>query len=128
MGTEILSYLVGRVSIIRLYPFSFREFLIAKGQKELTPGILERSIWEHLIYGGYPKVVMNDGTETKKIILKDLYDTMVLKDVAMTFSIKELRTLEVLIKYLSVNFGGIVSYENISRDITISFQTSPSTN
>jgi hypothetical protein len=28
-----------------------------------------------------------------------------------------------LIKYLSVNVGGIISYENISRDITISFQT-----
>ncbi|MFH1323298.1 MAG: ATP-binding protein [Methanobacteriota archaeon] len=123
LGTEILSYLVGRVSIIRLYPFSLKEFLIAKGQLEVTQSILERSIWEHLTYGGYPKVVMNDDTETKKIILKDLYDTMVLKDVAMTFSIEDIRTLEVLIKYLSVNVGGIVSYENISRDITISFQT-----
>ncbi len=123
LGTEILSYLVGRVSIIRLYPFSLREFLIAKGQKVVTPGILERSIWEHLTYGGYPRVVMNDDTEIKKIILKDLYDTMVLKDVAMTFSIEDIRTLEVLIKYLSLNVGGIVSYENISKDLTISFQT-----
>jgi hypothetical protein len=92
LGIEILSYLVGRVSIIRLYPFSLREFLIAKGQKVVTTGILERSIWEHLTYGGYPKVVMNDDTEIKKIILKDLYDTMVLKDVAMTFSIEDIRT------------------------------------
>ncbi|MCX9083646.1 MAG: ATP-binding protein [Candidatus Methanoperedens sp.] len=123
LGTEILSYLVGRVSIIRLYPFSLREFLLAKGQKEVTHSILERSIWEHITYGGYPRVVMNNDTEIKKIILKDLYDTMVLKDVAMTFSIEDIRTLEVLIKYLSVNVGGIVSYENISRDIKISFQT-----
>ncbi len=123
LGTEILSYLVGRVSIIKLYPFSLKEFLSSGGQKEVTSGILERNIWEHIIYGGYPKVVTTDDPELKKTILKDLYDTMILKDVAMTFSIDDIRTLEVLTKYLSVNIGSVISYENVSRDISLSFQT-----
>lgn len=123
LGMEILSYLVGRVSIIKLYPFSLKEFLNSKGQKEVTQSILERNIWEHIIYGGYPKVVMTEDPEIKKIILKDLYDTIILKDVAMTFSIEDIRTLEVFAKYLSLNIGGLISYENVSRDVKLSFQT-----
>jgi len=123
LGKEILSYLVGRVSILKLYPFSLNEFLAAKGQKEMTPEILKRNIWEHTTYGGYPKVVVTPDLESKKIILKDLYDTMVLKDVARTFAIDDLQSLEDFIRYLAINIGGIVSYESISRGIKISFHT-----
>ena len=70
LGKEILSYLVGRVSIIRMWPFLFEEFLEAKKQKELTRQILERSVWEHAVYGGYPKAVLSDDVELKKIVLK----------------------------------------------------------
>lgn len=123
LGKEILSYLVGRVSILKLYPFSLNEFLAAKGQKEMTPEILKRNIWEHTTYGGYPKAVVTPDIESKKIILKDLYDTMVLKDVARTFAIDDLQSLEEFIRYLAINIGGIVSYESISRGIKISFHT-----
>jgi predicted AAA+ superfamily ATPase len=123
LGKEILSYLVGRVSIIRLYPFSLNEFLASKGQKEVTSGILARNVWEHIIYGGYPKVVMTEDPEMKKTILKDLYDTMILKDVARTFSIEDIESLEEFAKYLAVGIGNLLSYEKVSRDIKISFQT-----
>ena len=48
MSKEILSYLVGRVSIVRLYPFSYREFLRAKNQKATTTTISKRLVWEHM--------------------------------------------------------------------------------
>jgi len=123
LGRDILSYLVGRVSIIRLYPFSFTEFLAAKGQKELLPHILERNAWEHMTYGGYPKVVTTEDIEMKKRILSDLYETLILKDVARTFAIADLRTLEDLTRYLSLNIGALLSYESVSKNINISFPT-----
>ncbi len=123
LGKEILSYLVGRVSIIRLYPFSLAEFLSAHGQKELTSAILIRNIWEHMTYGGYPKVVTTSDFETKKIILKDLCDTMILKDVAQTFSIDDIRTLEEFTRYLAINMGCLLSYDKLSNDMSLSFQT-----
>jgi len=123
LGKEILSYLVGRVSILRLYPFSLDEFLLSKGQKALTDEILRRNIWEHMTYGGYPKVVLTDDIELKKTILRDLFETMLLKDVARTFSIEDIRTLEDFTRYLAINIGGVLSYEKISREIKTSFQT-----
>lgn len=123
LGKETLSHLVGRVSIIRLYPFSLSEFLAAKGQRELTQSVLERSVWEHMTYGGYPKVVTTEDVEMKKLILKDLYDTMILKDVARTFSIENIRSLEEFTKYLAVNVGGAIAYEKLSIEMKLAFQT-----
>ncbi len=123
LGKEILSYLVGRVSILRLYPFSLPEFLDAAGQKEVTPEILRRNVWEHMTYGGYPKAVLAKDAEMKKTILSDLYETMILKDVARTFSIEDIQSLEDLVKYLAVNTGSVMSYESVSSAVKISFQT-----
>ena len=123
LSKEILSFLVGRVSIIKLFPFSFKEFLVAKTQKELTAKILERMIWEHATYGGYPKVVLTEDVEIKKTILSDLYVTMLLKDVARTFSIDDIRSLEEFSKYLAFSIGDILSYDKISSNLNMSFQT-----
>lgn len=123
LSKEVLSFLVGRVSIIRLYPFSLQEFLNLKGQKEFTKKMLERSMGEHITFGGYPKVVLTEDIELKKTLLKDLYDTMILKDIARTFQIEDLKSLEDFTKYISLNIGGLISYENISKNMKISFQT-----
>ena len=123
LSKDILSFLVGRVSIIKLYPFSLKEFLIARSQKELTSKILERMIWEHATYGGYPRAVLTDDIDIKKTILSDLYDTMLLKDVARTFSIDDIRSLEEFSKYLAFSIGEIVSYDKISSKLNMSFQT-----
>jgi len=123
LSKEILSFLVGRVSIIKLFPFSLKEFLTAKSQKELTSSILDRAVWEHATYGGYPKVVLSEDIDIKKTILSDLYDTMLLKDVARTFSIEDIRSLEEFSKYLAFSIGDIISYDKISNSLKMSFQT-----
>lgn len=123
LGKEVLSYLVGRVSIVRFHPFNYQEFLNAKGQKAQTPGINERMIWEHLTYGGYPKVVLTKDPEMKRTILKDLYEMMILKDVAMNFSIDNIRALENCARYLAVTTGSLISYEQVTSELGVSFQT-----
>lgn len=123
LGKKILSYLVGRISILRLYPFSLAEFLIARGQKETTVQILKRLIWEHFTYGGYPKIVLATDSETKQIMLRDLHETMILKDIANTFSIEDIRTLEEFSKYIAHNVGNVFSYDTAARVMKSSFPT-----
>jgi hypothetical protein len=123
LAKEILSYLVGRVSILKLYPFSYKEFLTAKGQKKMTSVVTQRVMWEHMQYGGYPKVVLTNDNEMKKTILGDLYETMLLKDIARAFSIDDIRSLEEFAKYLALSVGNIISYDEVSKSLTLSFQT-----
>ncbi len=123
LGKDVLSYLVGRVSILRLFPLCLPEFLAAKDQRETTPHILERMVWEHATYGGYPKVVTTPGVEEKKILLSDLYQTMILKDVARTFSIEDSRALENCARYLAELSGQLLSYQTLSNALGMSFPT-----
>jgi len=119
----VLSFLVGRITILRMYPFSLDEFMKAKSQKILDPEILERLTWEHMAYGGYPKVVTEEDVEVKKTLLRDIYDTTTLKDIARTFSIEDVNPLNDIAKYVAANVGGMVSYDNISKLAGISFRT-----
>jgi len=123
LGRDVLSHLVGRVSSIRLHPFSLSEFMRAKGVRSLTQKIRERLVWEHATYGGYPRAVLAGDIESKKIILRDLADTMLFKDVSRTFSIDDLDSLEKLTRYFAANVGNITSYENITATLGVSFQT-----
>lgn len=123
LSKNVISFLVGRISILRLFPFSLEEFLRANEIKVLTEKIKERVLWEHITYGGYPKVVLIKDVETKKIVLRDLAETMILKDVSRTFSIEDIENLERLVKYLSINIGNIISYETLSTALGISFLT-----
>jgi len=123
LGKEILSYLVGRISIMKLYPFSYQEFLTAKGQKKTTSIVAQRMMGEHMQYGGYPKVVLTNDSDMKKTILADLYETMLLKDVARTFSIDNIRSLEEFAKYLALSSSALISYGKLSNSLKLSFQT-----
>ena len=123
LNKNVISWLVGRASIIKLYPFSLEEFLIAKNYKELTETMLERAIYEHIQYGGYPKIVIEQDILNKESLLKNLYETMILKDIAFIFDINNISNLEKFAIYLSHYVGNLVQYNNICRDIEISFQT-----
>ena len=48
---------------------------------------------------------------------------MVLKDIARTFSIEDISSLEEFTRYLSINLGELLSYEKIANTIKVSFQT-----
>lgn len=123
LAKDVLSYLVGRVSILRMYPFSLAEFLASNPLGTATKTAARRSLWEHMLYGGYPRVVVADGTEAKKAILANLYETMIMKDVAMAFSVEDMKSLEAFAAYLSFSVGDLISYGNISNSLDVSFRT-----
>ncbi len=129
---EIGSYLVGRVILFELYPFSFEEFLSAKDVKaneyykknkfsiELndTPktlfiDTLNNYLKEYLTYGGYPRVVLETDKEKKKTLLKNIFLTYIEKDIAKIYGTKYNQKIGDLVKYLAATNGSIINYNDI---------------
>lgn len=123
IGKEVLSYLVGRTSVMRLYQFNIHEFMRARKIRSVTNTVLKRTIQEHAGYGGYPHVVMTGDIEMKRLILNDLVETMVLKDVVLNFSISDERALSKCLRYLANLSGHILQYKTMTNDMEISFKT-----
>lgn len=129
---QIASYLVGRAIFFELYPFSFEEFLKAKDVKAyeyskknkfdikakkipstLFVDKLNFYLREYLTYGGYPRVVLEEDYEKKKILLKNLYLTYIEKDIVKVYGIKYKQRVSELVKHLAALNSLIINYNEI---------------
>lgn len=137
---EIGSYLVGRVLLFDMYPFSFNEFLIAKDKKlhkyyiskkvhfnntnikeEELIYIEELNILlkEYITYGGYPAVVLEKDTEKKKVLLKNLFQTYIEKDIVKVYGSRYKQRISDMIRYLSSLNAEMINYNEISSVISL---------
>ncbi len=121
-----IKYLVGRIFVFNLFPFSFEEFLSYKGkeiyEKIYTKGNLSKIIIKHIYglykeyaaYGGYPRVVIAHNKEEKEIVLKNIYNTYFLKEIKEILGLTADFKLSKLIKVLSLQIGGLINYNELS--------------
>jgi len=123
LSREVLSYLVGRVSIMRLFPFSLEEMLVAKDIRAYTPRTLREMITEHVVYGGYPEVVLTEDPRLKVRRLKDLFETVLLKDAVVGFSLTDSAPLRKMATVLAGMVGSLVSYDHLGKTAGLSFKT-----
>ena len=132
---EVGSFLVGRVLLFEMHPFSFEEFLLAKNEKlhryylekrinlEKTNKIdkiiflkeLNDLVIEYITYGGYPAVVLENNFEKKKILLKNLFETYIEKDIVKIYGQDYRKKVIDLIKVVASSSGSIVNYSDLSR-------------
>ncbi len=125
ISIQSIKYLVGRIFVFELYPFSFEEFLSFKNSKLYNIYIkklfgvevvrqIQGYINEYLIYGGYPRVVLSKDNDEKTIVLRNIYNTLLLHEVKNLISIGENDNLIRLIKALSLQIGNLVNYKELS--------------
>lgn len=122
--------MVGRKIIFVLYPLNFGEFLVFKDKKNLREKKLNIGEKEEIkilfnefcIYGGFPRVVLENDLEKKKNILNEIYSSYIRKDIASLFGISVFDKFNKFLKYIAVNSGQIfninsatINIQNISR-------------
>ncbi|MBI3035165.1 ATP-binding protein [Candidatus Woesearchaeota archaeon] len=125
LAIQSLKHLVGRIFVFTLYPFSFKEFLRVRNQKLLPLYIsgkykkevaseLNKYLKEFMLYGGYPRVALAKNEEEKQTILKNIYNTYLLKEIREILALSGDYKLINLIKSLSLQIGGIINYNELS--------------
>jgi len=133
LSIQSLKYLVGRVFVFILYPFSFREFIRAKeprlmglyeqgNYKDTVLSEMNNHLKEFLLYGGYPGVVLADSLSEKQTILKNIYNTYLLKEIREILDLSNDYRLVSLVKSLSLQIGGILNYNELSSQTGFSYR------
>ncbi len=121
LGSELASHLTGRYVETTILPFSFREFLKAKGfevEKEYLAlkdyqGRVMNLLSEYLDAGGFPEVVVKN--LDFKPYVESLFNAVVLKDVVGRYKIRFASSMYELARYLVSNFSSLVSFRRLNN-------------
>lgn len=129
LTVNTVKHLAGRIFSFTLYPLDFQEYLSYKDPhlyefyKELDPykkldrAVLDRFnslLEDFIIYGGYPRVVTSKDNDEKQMVLKNILNIYLLKDIRDILGLTDDYKIFNLIKALALQIGNIISYTELS--------------
>lgn len=100
LSVELGTHLTGRHLSMELFPFSYNEFVRLKGVDAN-----ENTIMTYLEQGGIPEYVKTGIS----LVITTLLDDILVKDIAVRNSIKDVNSLRQLAIFLVTNIGNLVS-------------------
>ncbi len=112
LSGELATYLTGRFISIKMMPFTYSEFLELKKSK--NEEITDKSFEEYVEWGGMPLIYNTTSNLERKMYLRDLYNTIVLKDIIERNNIKDISLLTKIVQFMMENIGGIISSNSIA--------------
>ncbi len=123
LGREIATALRGRTITYDLFPFSFVEFLSAKGitiDNSLIYGKKRykvRQLFEDYMFsGGYPEIVLLENPAIRGRILQDYYNAIFYRDLVERYRIKNTELLRQWMNMLMANISSLISYRKFEND------------
>lgn len=112
LSSELHTLLSGRYLEFKIYPLSFKEFLLFNDYDLLD---LDTKFNEYLKISGLPAAnTIKDDEYLLGTYLKDIYSTIVKKDIMDKNNIKNSTLLENILLYLISNIGSSISSNKIS--------------
>ena len=115
LSGELATYLAGRYVEFVIYPFSFREFM--ELYHTVYEGADERQCFtKYLTLGGMPYLsnLRYDDASSRQY-LRDLFNSVELKDIIKRNNIRDVDMLERIIAYITSNIGTTFSSTAISK-------------
>jgi len=100
LSVELGTHLTGRHLSMELFPFSYSEFIRFK---ELENG--ENAVMDYLKIGGIPEYVKTGIS----VVLNTLVDDILMRDIAVRHSVRDVTSLRQLTAFLITNIGNLVS-------------------
>lgn len=114
LSSELTTLLAGRVLTIKIYPFSFSEFIKEYPFKNNEDKY--EMFDKYLKFGGMPMIVnMNDNEQLIMNYLNDLKEVVLKKDVINRNNIKDVVFLDNLIKYIASVIGNLTTPYSIAE-------------
>jgi len=117
LSGELATHLSGRTVSFRIMPFNFSEFcqlMRLKASIKNSDELLE----EYMIWGGFPLICNEEDESSKEIILSNIYDSVVLKDIIMRNKIANPNALERVLEYVVANSSTTISGNAIASELS----------
>lgn len=109
LSGELATHLAGRYMEIKMYPFSFKEYL---DYKKIPPN--KEAFTDYLVYGGFPFLLSLENENDRIEYLNDIFNSIFLKDVIGRYNIRDAALLTRIVDFILDNTGKILSSKSIS--------------
>lgn len=121
LSSELATHLTGRYNEIRLYPFSFQDYCVAKGLATDVPttknvALLKKALDEYLMDGGFPELT---SLTDKYGYVSSLIDAIIIKDIMPRFHIRNANGLKTLANHLINNAGQVINMTELAESFGI---------
>lgn len=113
LSGELATHLSGRTLSFRIMPFCFKEY-VAFCEESGTVKPTEQLLDDYMLWGGFPLVCKESEESSKEVILSNIYDSVVLKDVVMRNKISSVTALEKVLEYVVANSSLTISGNTIA--------------
>jgi len=127
MSRELGTLLTGRHATFQVRPLGFPEFLRfrsinppARPRLAGTPARIQNALSKYLHWGGFPEVVLAGDDQRRSVLLKQYFDDLLFKDVALRHRVRDLPTLRALAVHLLTQTTNLVSYQRIASTFGVS--------
>jgi predicted AAA+ superfamily ATPase len=118
LSGELATLLSGRYITIDMLPFSFKEYCTAVAGNSKT---VRELFNDYLRFGSFPYVALLERSDAFVAPYVDgIYNTILVKDVAMRGGITDIPLLESIVKFLASSIGSPISAKKISDAINSS--------
>lgn len=111
---DLSTYLAGRYINIKIMPFTFSEYLELQNSRGIIKD-KDKAFLEYVEWGGMPQIYNSTSIQERKMYLRDLYNTVILKDIVERNSIKDVNLLNRVIQFMMENIGGVISANSITK-------------
>ena len=116
ISDSVFEPMTGRYFLFNLFPFTLPEIYPDK-----SPFEIEQELPFHLIYGNYPEVFVKK--ELSELILKNLAEQYLYKDVLIWKDIRKPELLDKLLKLLAFQICSEVSVSELARQLKVKSDT-----
>jgi len=110
LSKELGTRLTGRHLTHEVFPFSFKEFLSIKKEKQ---GI--NSFEKYLVTGGFPEYLKLERPDILQELLKDI----IARDITARYKIRNQNVLKELAIYLLTNIGKQITYNSLKKNFKL---------
>lgn len=115
LSSDLATLFTGRSFKIEMYPFSFKEFIKYYNYKEI-----DDAFDKYVLEGGMAGSYLYKTNEEKYEYLKDVYNTLIVRDITQKYKIRNNKLLDELNDFLMDNISNIISVRSITRKLAAS--------
>lgn len=127
MSRELGTLLTGRHVSFRILPLSFSEYLnfkqidLPKHLPLINPTAeIQYALDQFLQWGGFPEIVLANEDIRKELLLKQYFDDVLFKDIAIRHRIRDVATLRNLAVHLMTQTATLISFQRLAKLFDVS--------